>query len=235
MADAAKWITAAEPAFNWKGGTFLDAYAANRAIGNEIALESSVVFEPLVKFMAEQDRLFSLQVTHLGTEHTWTGTMTDLLDGLNLTFGDDKRRPKDWPNKPQSLSTELKRIAPNLRKLGVNFQKGKRGEHQRGYRLDWVRKKPSLPSLSSGSGASDGKQKGKSMTHFSEKSSGSRQESSGVSEAKPLKTLKTGPGPDNNDNNDDFSPSYSNDTTGEEEGEQIHLLDPQPEGVECDL
>ena len=157
--------------------------------------------------------------------------MTDLLDGVNATFGEEKSRPNDWPKKPQSLSTELKRIAPNLRKLGVNFQKGKRGEHQRGYRLEWTGEKLSLLSLSSGSGASDGKQKEKSMPRFSEKSSGSRQESSGVSGAKPLKTLKTGPGTDNNDNNDNFSPSYSNDPSGQ----QQDLLDPQKEAVDVDI
>jgi hypothetical protein len=106
MADFAKWVTAAEPALGWKPGTFMDAYAANRDESHELALEASIVGSPL------------LEVSGGGFE----GTMTELLELLAGKVDEKVSRRKDWPKTGRGLSSHVKRLAPNLRALGVEVE-----------------------------------------------------------------------------------------------------------------
>src|SRR5262249_30578946 len=50
---------------------------------------------------------------------SWSGTATELLERLTALVGEAAARDKDWPKRPNALSGKLKRIAPALRKLGI--------------------------------------------------------------------------------------------------------------------
>jgi len=68
MADFALWVSAAEPAFAGKEGTFMAAYTGNRADANDTALEASPIVTPLRALLEHKD--------------TWEGTPTELLAAL---------------------------------------------------------------------------------------------------------------------------------------------------------
>jgi hypothetical protein len=104
MADFAIWATAAETAFGWANGTVMTAYRENRASANEVALEASLIAQPLLELLEREGR--------------WEGSSAQLLKALEDHLGDQVRRPRGWPKGPRALSGQLKRLAPNLRKLG---------------------------------------------------------------------------------------------------------------------
>jgi hypothetical protein len=108
MADFAKWVSAAEPALAWERGTFLRAYLANRKAANELALETPV---------ADAVRKLTLP---------WTGTATELLAALDVLVNVRTQRARIWPESPHQLSNRLRRLAPNLRHIGVFVEFGAR-------------------------------------------------------------------------------------------------------------
>lgn len=105
MADFALWAVAGEKSLGLESGRFLAAYGDNRAAGNEVALESSPVAAAVITFMADKT--------------TWTGTATELLDEVEKLTDEKLRKSKAWPKSPRGLSGTLKRLAPNLRQVGV--------------------------------------------------------------------------------------------------------------------
>jgi hypothetical protein len=50
---------------------------------------------------------------------SWTGTASLLLDTLGLLITETQRRSKAWPSLPHHLTGRLRRIAPVLRKIGI--------------------------------------------------------------------------------------------------------------------
>ncbi len=113
MADFAKWSTALETAARWSRGSFLDAYASNRAEQVMAFVEADYVSSHLLKFM--EDRM------------EWTGTPTDLYDRLVELASDTTKRQKAWPKSANVLGKRLREAAPSLRRSGVEivFPKGK--------------------------------------------------------------------------------------------------------------
>jgi hypothetical protein len=103
MADAVLWATAAEPALDLPDGSFLAAYAGARESAAEAVLEASLVAPYLAALAAAGG---------------WCGTASALLARLEELAGDAARRP-GWPKRPNSLSSELRRLAPELRRAGV--------------------------------------------------------------------------------------------------------------------
>jgi hypothetical protein len=108
MADFAVWATAAEGALGWEPGAFMEAYAGNRAEATESALEADPVAIAVRKFMEEQDE--------------WTGTANQLWEALNELVGEGIRHTKAWPGAPNALSARLKRLAPALRGIGIEYE-----------------------------------------------------------------------------------------------------------------
>ena len=106
MADFAIWITACETALGWAEGTFLSAYTDNRSSANETAMEASVVGLAVQQFMAERP--------------FWQGTSTELLSGVEGVVDDKAQRRKDWPKSGRKMSGDLRRVAPNLRRAGLD-------------------------------------------------------------------------------------------------------------------
>jgi hypothetical protein len=119
MADFALWATAAEPAFGWTNGAFLATYECNLASANEVALEASVIAQPLLGLLEQQRQ--------------WEGSSAELLKSLEARLGDPVRQPKGWPKGPRGLSGQLKRLAPNLRKLEWNVDQDRSSK-----RRSWI-------------------------------------------------------------------------------------------------
>ncbi len=113
MADFARVGVAVERALHWPDGTFLQAYAANVAAQHEEALEASPFALALRSFMQERSE--------------WTGTATELLAALepHKSISDAAR---EWPKTPKSASGQLKRLAPNLRAIGLDYTQHRSGQ-----------------------------------------------------------------------------------------------------------
>ena len=104
MADFAIWASAAETAFGWPEGSFMQAYKGNRESANEVALEASIVASPLLDLLEETG--------------SWSGRAVDLLTALENRVSDQIKRQKSWPKNGGSLSRHLTRLSPNLKKAG---------------------------------------------------------------------------------------------------------------------
>jgi hypothetical protein len=107
MADFAMWVAAAEEALPWARGSFLEAYAGNRAEADETALDGDPVAAAVSDLMA--------------TREEWSGTATELYAAIAELVDEDVRRSRAWPSAPNSLSNRMKRIAPSLRETGIEY------------------------------------------------------------------------------------------------------------------
>jgi hypothetical protein len=118
MADFALWVTSAEPRLGWPPGTFLAAYEENRRAADELTLAASPVAAAIRDFVAIQ--------------RTWEGTATALLAELNVSENEvGARRQKAWPGSPQELSNDLRRLEPNLRRVGIEVEFGREADPKR--------------------------------------------------------------------------------------------------------
>jgi len=131
----------AEFAFAAFGDDFLKRYEQSRASANESALEASPV---------------ALAVRQLMENHTeWEGTSSELLKRFETLIDEKERNRKEFPKQPNALSGKLKRIAPNLRTIGINYEQTGDKNGGRGGRTFKLTKaalekeqETSLPSLS---------------------------------------------------------------------------------------
>ena len=113
MADFALWGCAAESAFGWPAGSFLEAYEHNRRSADELALESPLA-QAVISFMVDK--------------HDWEGTATELLGQLNSRVDEMTRTRPEWARTGSALSGQLKELAPNLRAAGIDFERGRDGK-----------------------------------------------------------------------------------------------------------
>jgi hypothetical protein len=117
MPDAARWVTAGEAKLPWGEGTFIRAYATNRRDANALALESSPI---------------ALEVQRLvGDLGSWSGIASELLETLNQRVEDSLKRLRGWPRTPRALSAALRRLAPNLRRVGLEIELTRQGHDRR--------------------------------------------------------------------------------------------------------
>jgi hypothetical protein len=118
MADVALWCTAAEEGLKWPLHTFLKAFENNQLNAVLVNLSTDPVATALRSFLVSVE------------SGRWTGSATELLIELN------KNRilcenSKKWPDSESYLSQYISRIAPSLRKVGINFVGRDRSSHQR--------------------------------------------------------------------------------------------------------
>lgn len=135
MADFAEWVASCEGYFDgealpfedgaavWRRGDFMAAYSANRRDATESVLDADAVAVALRSFM--------------DARISWTGTMTNLLSELASLSGEDTRRDREWPANAKALAGRLRRLAPALRKTGIEMQNGRAGDKQ-GTRLTTI-------------------------------------------------------------------------------------------------
>jgi hypothetical protein len=108
MADFALWASAAESSLSWEPGGFLWAYSSNREEATETALDADPVAAAVGEFMQGRDQ--------------WTGTAAQLWTALNELVDEDITRTRAWPGAPNALSGRLKRLAPALRVIGIEYE-----------------------------------------------------------------------------------------------------------------
>lgn len=115
MADFARWAVAAEKGLGLSEGAFFEAYESNRNSSNELALDNAVA----VELQAFMDCL---------TSAVWVGTATDLFKALGNMIAGRGEVAKDkygWPKSANALSGKLRRLAPNLRRAGLEIECGR--------------------------------------------------------------------------------------------------------------
>lgn len=108
MADFAVWVTAAAPALGWAEDHFMSVYATNREQAHEAVLDASPIAAVIRALTAE--------------EESWTGTAAELLEKLTALADTQVRQARTWPATPRLLGATLRRLAPNLRAIGVEVQ-----------------------------------------------------------------------------------------------------------------
>jgi hypothetical protein len=84
------------------------AYNGNRSEAAESALEADPVALAVTEFMEGREE--------------WTGTAGELWDVLNGLVVDGIKHTKAWPGAPNALSARLKRLAPVLRGIGIEYE-----------------------------------------------------------------------------------------------------------------
>jgi hypothetical protein len=134
MADAARWITAAEPALRWEPGTFVAAF--DRALGD--ASTAVVESNPV-----------ALAIVALARTREWRGTAGELVKVLTAE-NDQAAKDKQWPRTPQAMASELRRCAPELLAVGVEVVQDEREDAVRRTRLWTIRAKEASPPETDG-------------------------------------------------------------------------------------
>jgi hypothetical protein len=101
MADFALWAAACETSL-WPAGTFARAYAANRRVAIEEAIDADLVATCVRELMAER--------------RSWAGSAADLLrtSAEHSRDGIGSDRP-GWPQNPRALAGRLRRAPPCVR------------------------------------------------------------------------------------------------------------------------
>lgn len=106
MADFAVWIEQCASGLGWEPGEFLTSYSANRADISAGAFEADPMAGIIKKLMIDRPG-------------GWEGTATQLLDLANEAAPETQRKSKFWPGSPSAMGSRLKRVAPLLRREGI--------------------------------------------------------------------------------------------------------------------
>jgi hypothetical protein len=121
------------------GSSQLQAYARNQSAANDVALDASAISEPIRRVAAEEG------------EEGFLGTASELLKAISVKADDTTRNQKDWQLSGQTLSNNLRRLVPNLRRVGVEVIFGIRSKDRARRRLIVVREVSAASTASAGS------------------------------------------------------------------------------------
>lgn len=116
MADAAAWVIACEPALPWTAGDYLRAYMGVRAEMHAEGVAGDPVAAAIVEHVNRHDG-------------SWRGTPAELLDALNATRN-TARQPRGWPETARALSGHVTRLAPMLRGVGIEVDRGRTSKNR---------------------------------------------------------------------------------------------------------
>jgi hypothetical protein len=114
MADGATWMLACESALGWPPGTYAAAVSAREQEAASVVLGSSVIGLAVVKLLEEDSE--------------WQGTATELLAALATLVSASVVRSWRWPNSPEALGGRLRRLAPVLRRKGLEITFSRAGD-----------------------------------------------------------------------------------------------------------
>jgi len=105
MADFARLACAASPAFGWTAEAMLETIEQNRAEAVMAVIEADPVAVAVVELVGQEP---------------WSGTGTELLEALGRLVPEAQQRERGYPKDAARLSGRLKRVAPALRRQGVD-------------------------------------------------------------------------------------------------------------------
>jgi hypothetical protein len=123
MADFARWVEACGGALGWGRGEFIATYQELRGELDDQALSLWPVYPVLLRLL-EKEPVFKGTVGHLLERLTSAGKERDGVWS------------SDWPRHAKALGTEMRRYAPNLRRLGVEVTWPKKKRSNRGYLVE---------------------------------------------------------------------------------------------------
>jgi hypothetical protein len=109
MADAAAWVEAAGAELGWDPGDFIAAYDEAHARAHEVAIEASVIGPPLVD---------------IARDGGFAGNATELHAVLEDRVDEKVARRREWPKTAAAFGKALRRLAPDLRGVGVHVEEG---------------------------------------------------------------------------------------------------------------
>jgi hypothetical protein len=117
LADFALWVEAAAPALGWPAGHFLSAYKGMHNDASATALEGNTLALLLIEHYSGKP---------------FEGFTKTLLDDLSATFSRERPAPKEFPKTPKGLANQLRRIAPELRSVGLSVTFSEKNERLHG-------------------------------------------------------------------------------------------------------
>jgi hypothetical protein len=106
MADFTKLATAGEKALGLESGEFVDIYNKNRNEANNLAIENSLIAQIVIDLVSDKEQ--------------WVGIAKNIKDLLDSKSDIITQKNPFYPKNPQKVSNELRRIAPNLRLMGID-------------------------------------------------------------------------------------------------------------------
>ena len=107
MADFAFWGEVGRPGLGWPEQSFRSAYARNRRAATDNSIDDSAV----------ADVLFDSVPSNL----KWSGSLANLHRQLTAIAGKQLPGSKRWPKNVTQLSSELRRLSPQLRERGLSI------------------------------------------------------------------------------------------------------------------
>ena len=107
MADFSYWGEAVGRGLGWPEQSFRSAYARNRRVATDNAIDESAVAEALFRAVPP-----SLK---------WSGPTVELHRQLTASVGKAIARSSRWPKHVTRFSGELRRLAPQLRERGLSL------------------------------------------------------------------------------------------------------------------
>lgn len=129
MADFATLGAAVAVALGRPEASFLEAYMRNALCITGAALDAHPVAHAVIALME-------------GASH-WKGTPTELYGLFKRGASEDARRSEQWPHGVNAMGDALRRLAPELRKIGIDVRS------HRGRQRSWEITKLPTPSTSS--------------------------------------------------------------------------------------
>lgn len=121
LADFARWATGAEGGLGFTEGSIVDDLWTNRTDAIRVAVEDSDLGRAVEAWAN----------THVGMD--WVELrVPELLERLNEAVSETTRKQRSWPKTTRDLGTGLRRLAPDLRGVGIEAvnDKDSSGNHR---------------------------------------------------------------------------------------------------------
>ena len=109
LADAAIWMTAAEPGLGFPPGSILKAYEQVRTAAMQQSIDADPVADAIVRLLDQH-------------ESEWSGMARDLLAEIRALVTEQVARSKWFPADASRLSSALRRAATALRHAGIEVE-----------------------------------------------------------------------------------------------------------------
>jgi hypothetical protein len=148
MQDSAQWALAAAPAAGIERDEVLATFSRSVEQADAIVMEKAIVVALLAVVKPDT---------------SWCGTATDLHGKLTAAYEErgpetgtpTRKLPKDWPDKAEKLTSQLKKLVPTLARAGITVDWKQVGSRRYGRNFTIVRAaEPSEPMAASAAAVS---------------------------------------------------------------------------------
>lgn len=125
LADWLQWVEACAPALGWQAGYATAVYQAMRASSAQTALDADPLAQLLIEFVDQR-------------KGVWQGEIHDLYEHLaeHLT-ANGMKSPHWFPRDAARLAGRLRRLAPELRRYGLDIEEPRQVRTEAGRKRVW--------------------------------------------------------------------------------------------------